>query len=66
MRAGQWHAPEELHGIGKYGGDAYYIFCRGEWAAVHPEDKDLLKYKQWMQSTGGQGSGLSRDPVPVH
>jgi hypothetical protein len=25
-----WSCPTELHGIGKYGADAYYMFCRWE------------------------------------
>ena len=41
------------------------MFCRGEWRATQPADKDLLKYRQWLESTGGEGSGLTRDPVPA-
>ena len=58
----QWSHPLELHGIGQYAADAYFIFCRGEWAAVAPLDKDLLKYHTWLQETQGLGTGLSRDP----
>ncbi len=60
----QWRTPEQLHAIGKYGADAYFMFCRGEWKHTHPADKDLLKYKQWLESTGGEGSGLTRDSIP--
>ncbi|GAB4822354.1 hypothetical protein N2152v2_009400 [Parachlorella kessleri] len=56
----QWRDPQELHGIGKYAADAYYMFCRGRWHDVAPEDKDLLKYRQWLESTQGLGSGLTR------
>lgn len=49
-----------MFGIGQYGDDAYRIFCRGEWREVQPEDKDLRKYRDWLERTGGQGTGLSR------
>lgn len=49
----QWSDPRELHGIGQYAADAYWIFCRGAWRDVHPADKDLKKYRQWLQDTGG-------------
>lgn len=55
-----WQRPEELHGIGKYAADAYYIFVRGEWRDVHPEDKDLKKYKSWLEETDGLGAGYQR------
>ena len=55
-----WESPEELYGLGKYAADAYFIFCRGLWREVQPEDKDLLKYKDWLESTGGLGTGLTR------
>ena len=55
-----WRDPAELHGIGKYAADAYQIFCRGAWREVASEDKDLLRYKEWLEGTGGLGSGLTR------
>ncbi|KAK9816537.1 hypothetical protein WJX72_001655 [[Myrmecia] bisecta] len=61
----QWVNPMELHGIGQYAADAYYIFCRGEWESVQPTDKDLLRYHEWLKSTGGQGTGLQRDVAPA-
>ena len=61
----QWLDPIELHGIGQYASDAYFMFCRGNWQDVEPTDKDLLKYQQWLQSTGGEGTGLERDVMPV-
>lgn len=27
---------------------------------MRPEDKDLRKYRDWLESTGGQGTGLQR------
>lgn len=60
----QWLDPIELHGIGQYSSDAYFMFCRGKWKEVQPTDKDLLKYQQWLHSTGGQGTGLEREPLP--
>jgi endonuclease III len=57
-----WKDPSELHGIGKYASDAYWIFCRGAWrpGEVDPEDKDLKKYLSWLRGTGGLGTGLQR------
>ena len=31
-------APAVLYGIGKYGSDAYRIFCVGDWRNVNPSD----------------------------
>lgn len=60
----QWTCPTELHGIGKYAADAYYMFCRGLWREVDPLDKDLKRYKEWLGSTGGLGAGLQRASSP--
>ena len=42
----QWTTPLQLHGIGQYATDAYFIFCRGLWQQVisltHPQ-RDLCK-----------------------
>lgn len=54
----------QLHGIGKYAADAYYMFCRGAWQGVQPDDKDLKQYHQWLTSTGGLGLGLQARGVP--
>ncbi|KAK9823023.1 hypothetical protein WJX81_008257 [Elliptochloris bilobata] len=56
-----WHNPTELHGVGQYGADAYFIFCRGAWRAVAPADKDLARYHAWLAATGGEGTGLAHD-----
>ena len=61
----QWTRPEELHGIGQYGADAYNIFCRGDWRTCAPKDKDLLRYHSWLLETDGQGTGLARDAPPA-
>ncbi|KAL0050061.1 hypothetical protein WJX82_003674 [Trebouxia sp. C0006] len=60
----EWLDPIELHGIGQYASDAYFMFCRGNWQDVDPSDKDLLRYQQWLHSTGGEGNGLERDVIP--
>lgn len=54
-----WRDPMELYGVGKYGADAYKIFCRGKWRAgeVEPDDKDLQRYVEWCRRTGGLGTG---------
>lgn len=56
----QWTCPTQLHGIGRYAADAYYIFCRGKWREVEPDDKDLRRYRDWLAGTGGAGAGLQR------
>lgn len=30
------------------------------WRDVRPEDKDLRRYREWLESTGGLGTGLTR------
>ncbi|KAM6977823.1 methyl-CpG-binding domain protein 4 [Aplochiton taeniatus] len=45
----EWRYPIELHGIGKYGNDAYRIFCVGEWRQVNPQDHKLNKYHTWLK-----------------
>ncbi|KAI3429502.1 hypothetical protein D9Q98_005591 [Chlorella vulgaris] len=56
----QWREPTELFGIGKYAADAYHMFCRGRWRDVAPDDKDLKRYRQWLEQSGGLGTGLTR------
>ena len=40
--------PDRLYGIGKYGSDAYQIFCAGNWRSVSPNDHALNDYHQWL------------------
>lgn len=47
----QWTCPSELHGIGKYAADAYYMFCRGQWEGLQPADKELKKHHEWLKTT---------------
>ena len=42
--------PKVLFGIGKYGSDAYRIFCTKEWQSVRPTDGALVKYKNWLDA----------------
>lgn len=58
-----WTDPQELHGIGQYAADAYWMFCRGRWQQVDPADKDLRRYRDWLQQTGGEGAGLQRESL---
>tara|TARA_R100000008_G_scaffold84519_1_gene72121 strand:+ start:1188 stop:1529 length:342 start_codon:yes stop_codon:yes gene_type:complete len=44
-----WKEPIELHGIGKYGNDAWKIFCIGDWRLVEPQDHALNKYHTWLE-----------------
>ncbi|KDD73430.1 hypothetical protein H632_c2186p1 [Helicosporidium sp. ATCC 50920] len=55
-----WRDVRELHGVGDYAADAYAIFCRGAWREVRPADKDLRRYRDWLQRTDGLGTGLAR------
>ena len=38
----------KLYGIGKYGSDAYRIFCKGEWREVEPKDGALINYRNHL------------------
>ena len=40
--------PAKLYGIGKYGSDAYYLFCTDEWEKVKPKDYALKLYQEWL------------------
>jgi len=43
--------PRGLYGIGKYGSDAYHIFCTNEWLSIEPKDGALVNYHNWLTST---------------
>lgn len=40
--------PTSLYGIGKYGSDAYWIFCRGRWKDIEPKDGALINYRNFL------------------
>ena len=44
----KWKTARELHGIGKYGDDAWHIFCVGDWKNIEPNDQALNKYHTWL------------------
>jgi len=46
--AGGWKHARELHGIGKYGDDAYRIFILGDWKSVTPQDHALVDYHNFL------------------
>jgi methyl-CpG-binding domain protein 4 len=60
-----WRDPEDLYGIGEYAADAYWIFARGRWRGARPADKDLRRYVEWLEATGGLGQGLERCAAPA-
>ena len=41
--------PTRLYGIGKYGSDAYHIFCKGNWQEIEPKDGALINYKNYLK-----------------
>ena len=41
--------PKKLYGIGKYGSDAYHIFCKGDWKNVTPKDHALNDYHSYLK-----------------
>ena len=41
--------PARLYGIGKYGADAYRIFCTGDWKNVEPKDHALNDYYNFLK-----------------
>lgn len=49
--AGGWKQARELHGIGKYGDDAYRIFILGDWKSVTPQDHALVDYHNFLRET---------------
>lgn len=44
----------KLYGIGKYGSDAYRIFCKGEWKDVQPKDGALVNYHNYLKTIYGE------------
>ena len=42
--------PTVLYGIGKYGSDAYQIFCTINWESVSPKDGALVNYHNWLRA----------------
>ncbi|XP_047999745.1 methyl-CpG-binding domain protein 4-like [Leguminivora glycinivorella] len=48
--ASKWRRASDLHGIGKYGEDAYRIFCLGH-TDVDPGDRYLKLYVDWLRRT---------------
>lgn len=46
--------PSSLYGIGKYGSDAYYIFCTEKWQEVNPKDGALVNYYHWKTKNNVQ------------
>lgn len=43
-----WKEPIDLYGIGKYGNDAWKIFCTNDWKSVTPKDHALNWYHTWL------------------
>ncbi|MED6106765.1 hypothetical protein PIB30_007425 [Stylosanthes scabra] len=50
-----WTHVTQLHGVGKYGADAYAIFCTGKWDRVTPTDHMLNRYWEFLHQTHGMG-----------
>jgi methyl-CpG-binding domain protein 4 len=44
----KWKTAKDLYGIGKYGDDAWHIFCVGDWKNICPNDQALNKYHNWL------------------
>lgn len=66
--AGGWRDPAALPGVGQYAADAYWIFIAGQWEAyaasrggAAPADKDLRRYVEFLEATGGKGAGFERE-----
>tara|TARA_Y100000034_G_scaffold117394_1_gene156772 strand:- start:854 stop:1279 length:426 start_codon:yes stop_codon:yes gene_type:complete len=45
----EWKLPRDLYGIGKYGTDAWQIFCQGSWQEVSPSDHALNDYHRFLE-----------------
>ncbi|KAJ3651059.1 hypothetical protein Zmor_017121 [Zophobas morio] len=50
----RWRSVGELHGIGRYGEDAFRIFCLGDFS-VEPEDRFLKIYRAWYLTKETEG-----------
>jgi len=59
-----WTTPTEIFGVGKYGNDAYLIFCCGKWQDVQPSDHMLNHYVQFMYSSHGLERKFPLPPIP--
>jgi len=60
----EWTRVTELPGVGRYGSDAYALFCTGEWRNLPPPpDKELIRYWHFLHDTGGQGRGYERETL---
>ena len=44
----------QLYGIGKYGSDAYQIFCVGNWREITPKDGALVNYHNHLKTIYGE------------
>lgn len=53
---GAWLVPEDLPGIGKYGGDSYRIFVEG-YLVQDVQDKELKNYVRWAREEAGRTPG---------
>ena len=59
----KWRNVAELHGIGRYGKDAYNMFCLGDMG-TEPEDRFLRIYRAWFKMVGaGVGCEESAEVV---
>lgn len=66
----KWRRASDLHGIGKYGEDAYRLFCLGH-TDVEPTDRYLRLYLDWLLQQTNHGEewsisdceGVISDPV---
>lgn len=66
----KWRRASDLYGIGKYGEDAYRLFCLGH-TDVEPTDRYLRLYLDWLLSQTNHGEewsisdceGVIFDPV---
>ena len=47
--------PTKLYGIGKYGSDAYMIFCTPHWKETEPKDGALVNYHNWLKEFENAG-----------
>ena len=56
---GPWSSPaRDLHGVGKYGEDAWRLFCCGD-TGVQPKDKELRRYLEWYRRESEEGACLN-------
>ena len=63
----QWTSPVQLHGVGQYGADAYFMFCRGQWQQASKQIMPIepLALQLWIVAHCQQQRALILQVTPA-